>query len=233
MSIFVFLIYVLEKLIEMCIKNIKDIVRYYTMFYGQHKEDEYLATFYPENYIGVCVEVGAYDGINYSNTYHFEKKGWRALCIEPVDESFDKCQKSRKECVNCCISNEDTEDKEFHVFCLNGNTSAISGLEPDQRLIDSHSHLISDRRLCKTKVRSLTSLLDELQYPSNIDFVSIDTENTELDVLKGIDFAKYNIKCFVIENNFNESFCEDYLKQFGYIKIHRIAVNDFFVKSEN
>jgi FkbM family methyltransferase len=203
------------------------------MFYGQHREDEYLLSLFPdnnpENY-KVCIEVGAYDGVNGSNTYHFEQKGWRALCIEPIDVAFQNCLRYRRECVNCCISSEDTEDKTFHIFALNSNLSAISGLEPDQRLIDSHSHLITDRKTCIAKVRSLTSLLDELNYPKNIDFISIDTENTELDVLKGIDFLKYNIRAMVIENNFNEPFCEDYLKQFGYKKIHRIAVNDFFVK---
>lgn len=199
-------------------------------FYGQHREDEFLNTLFPEEYTGVCVEVGAFDGISGSNTYFFECKGWRALCIEPIQVSFDKCKSCRKECVNCCISNEDSEDKDFHIFCLDTNVSAISGLEPDQRLIDSHSHLITDRKLCKVNVRSLTSLLDELKYPTTIDFISIDTENTELDVLKGIDFEKYNIKAMVIENNFNEPFCEDYLKPLGYKKIHRIAVNDFFVK---
>ena len=96
--------------------------------------------------------------------------------------SFQQCESIRKECVNCCISNEDTEDKDFHIFCLNNNNlSAISGLEPDERLIESHSHLITNRETCKVKVRSLTSLLDELCYPKTIDFISIDTENTELD----------------------------------------------------
>jgi FkbM family methyltransferase len=201
-------------------------------FYGQHKEDEYLDTLFPENHIGVCIEIGAYDGISGSNSYFFENKGWRALCIEPILVSFQQCESIRKECINCCISNEDSEDKEFHIFCLNNNNlSAISGLEPDPRLVESHSHLITDRKICNVKVRSLTSLLDELQYPTTIDFISIDTENTELDVLKGIDFEKYNIKIMVIENNFNEPFCEEYLKQFGYKKINRIAVNDFFIKN--
>ena len=201
------------------------------MFYGQHREDEFLNTLFPQQHIGVCLEVGAYDGISGSNTYFFEKKGWRALCVEPIPSSFQKCNSIRKECMNCCISNEDTEeDKDFHIFCLNDNLSAISGLEPDERLIESHSHLITDRQICKVKVRSLTSLLDELNYPTNIDFISIDTENTELDVLKGIDFTKYNIKALVIENNFNEPACADYLQQFGYKKINRIAVNDFFIK---
>lgn len=199
-------------------------------YYGQHREDEFLNTLFPEEYIGVCVEVGAADGINGSNTYFFERKGWRALCIEPIQISFDNCLSCRKECVNCCISSEDSEDKDFHIFCLDTNVSAISGLEPDERLIESHSHLITDRKLCKVKVRSLTSLLDELNYPTTIDFISIDTENTELDVLKGLDFEKYDIKAMVIENNFDEPFCEDYLKPLGYKKIHRIAVNDFFIK---
>lgn len=205
------------------------------MFYGQHKEDEYLSTLFPDELpelSRVCVEVGAYDGVHGSNTYHFEQKGWRALCIEPIDAPFQHCLLYRKECVNCCISSEDAEEKEFHIFCLGENLSAISGLEPDQRLIESHSHLITDRKTCRVKVRSLTSLLDELNYPKNIDFISIDTENTEMDVLKGIDFMKYNIKAMVIENNFNEPFCEEYLKQFGYRKIHRIAVNDFYMKEQ-
>jgi FkbM family methyltransferase len=198
-------------------------------YYGQHGEDSYLSSLFPDK-TGVCIEVGAYDGVTGSNTYYFENKGWRALCIEPIQVSFQTCQKYRKECINCCISYADTEDKDFHIFCLNSNLSAISGLEPDERLIDSHKHLITDRRICKVKVRSLTSLLDELNYPTKIDFISIDTENTELDVLKGIDFNKYDIKCMVIENNFNEPYCEQYLVQFGYKKIHRIAVNDFFMK---
>jgi hypothetical protein len=83
---------------------------------------------------------------------------------------------------------------------------------------------------CNVKVRSLNSLLEELNYPTKIDFISIDTENTELDVLKGLDLNKYEVRLLVIENNFNESHCEDYLKQFGYKRVIRLAVNDFFLK---
>lgn len=200
------------------------------MFYGQHGEDIYIQTLFPDNYIGNCIEVGAYDGISMSNTYHFQQKGWRTLCIEPIKDMFDRCKMIRQECVNCCISDDDYPEKKFTIFHLGNNTSAISSLEPDVRLIQSHAHMITNTSQCQVPVRSLTSLLNELNYPQNIDFVSIDTENTELDVLKGFDLNKYNVKLFVIENNFNEPFCEDYLKQFGYKKINRIAVNDFYIK---
>ena len=88
-------------------------------FYGQHGEDIYIRSLFPDyNYKGVCIEVGAYDGISLSNTYHFEQNGWKCLCIEPIEISFNKCKKIRKECVNCCISDSDKEDKLFHIFTL-------------------------------------------------------------------------------------------------------------------
>lgn len=200
------------------------------MFFGQHLEDEFINFIFSNIEKGVCIDVGAYDGINGSNTYFFEQKGWDCLCIEPIPDSFNKCNKVRKRTVKCCISNTDKPDTEFTVFALGHNLSAISSLIPDERLIESHKHLITDTSKISVSVRSLTSLLDEIGFNKTIDFISIDTENTELDVLKGIDFYKYDIKMLVIENNFNEPFCENYLLNCGYIKIKRIAVNDFYIK---
>jgi len=200
-------------------------------YHGQHGEDIFIETIFPLHTNGVCIEVGAYNGVSMSNTFYFEKLGWRALCIEPIQSAFESCKAIRRECYQCCISDKDSIDKEFTIFNLNGNVSAISSLMPDQRLIDSHSHLITAITTSPVKVRSLNSLLDELNFPKVIDFISIDTENTELDVLKGIDLNVYNVKLFVIENNYNEPFCENYLAAYGYEKINRIAVNDFFHKT--
>lgn len=61
--------------------------------------------------------------------------------------------------------------------------------------------------------------------------VSIDTENTELDVLKGFDINRWKPKLLVIENNYDESFIADYLKPFGYVRDRRVGGNDFFIQS--
>ena len=199
-------------------------------FYGQHQEDVFLATLFPKNYQGVCVDVGAYDGVGMSNTLYFEERGWRCLCIEPIYEEFLKCSQIRKETFNCCIAEADKEDEQiFTVYKIGDSTAAISSLQPDPRLIQSHQHILTSSEERSIKVRSLTSVLDEAGFPRCIDFISIDTENTELDVLKGLDFSKYKVRCFIIENNFNEPMVEDYLYRFGYKKIYRIAVNDFFM----
>ena len=96
------------------------------MFYGQHQEDAFIKQMFPNKPNGVCIEVGAYDGISLSNTKHFEEIGWRSLCIEPIPSAFDKCKTIRKECYQCCISDKDKEDNEFTIFHLNDNLCAIS-----------------------------------------------------------------------------------------------------------
>ena len=200
-------------------------------YVSQHGEDKFLESLFPNDYVGVCVEVGAYNGISLSNTYHFEKKGWKALCIEAIPAQYEECKRVRKESVHAAVSDKDGDTVEFTIFNLGDNQSAISGIEPDQRLIQSHSHMITDTNTISMKTRTLTSILDEYSYPADIDFISIDVENTEIKVLYGLDLNKYNVKCLVIENNFDEPECGEYLKQYGYRKIYRLAVNDFFIKN--
>ena len=67
---------------------------------------------------------------------------------------------------------------------------------------------------------------------SDIDFISIDTEGTELDVLMGLDLEckNYRISMLVVENNHDEDTYEKYLNKFGWQKIERHFVNDFYVR---
>lgn len=202
------------------------------MFYSQFGEDKLLSTYFDNDYKGVCVEVGAYDGITGSNTYHFEQKGWKTLCIEPIPESFNKCKSIRNEVINCCVSDYEKDNIDFTVIRLqDNNTSAISSLKIDERLIESHSSLINNIEKIIVNVKTLNTIFKETRFPKDIDFISIDTENTELEVLKGLDFNIYNVKFLVIENNFNESIVEEYLVTKNFKKILRNAVNDFYVNN--
>jgi len=201
-------------------------------YYSQFGEDRYIAPLFPVGYKGTCVEVGAYDGRSGSNTLHFEQKGWKCVCVEPIPKQYEKCRQIRRIAVNCCVGDKDAEEVPFFVYKVgqNGsNQSAISSLAPDERLIESHKSIIQDSEKILVKVRTLTSILDEVKFPTEIDFISIDTENTELDVLKGFDMNKYKVQIFIIENNYDEPHCEEYLKGFGYRKFVRKGVNDFFI----
>jgi hypothetical protein len=61
-----------------------------------------------------------------------------------------------------------------------------------------------------------------------IDFISIDTEGTELDVIRGFDIDRYGVKLFVIENNYEDDNIELYMNSIGYIKNNRYKINDFY-----
>ena len=63
-----------------------------------------------------------------------------------------------------------------------------------------------------------------------IDFISVDTEGTELEVMEGLDLHKYDVKLLVIENNYNDISIEKYMNSQGYKKDQRYKVNDFYIK---
>lgn len=184
--------------------------------------------YFPKNFTGTCVDVGACLAIWGSNSFYFEKTNWRTLCIEPIPSHCDDLRKYRKNVIQCACGAEN-KMANFEVVYLHNQfqQGAISSLKVDERLIESHKHLYDRRETIQVQVRTLNSILEEYGI-EKVDFISIDTENTELDVLKGFDLVKYKPYLMVIENNFNEPYIEEYLKPFGYIKTERQHVNDFY-----
>ena len=202
------------------------------IFYGQFGTDKQINKYFPEIYKGICVDVGMGEPINGSNTYHFENNGWKCLCVEPNKAYCILGENIRNNILNVACGDHNENDVDFEIFTINGtNQTAISSLQRDERLVESHKSLINDITKTKVNLRTLDDVL--LQYPwiDKIDFISIDTENTELDVLKGFDIKRWNPTLFVIENNFDEPFLGEYLKQFGYSRRERVGVNDFFIKT--
>jgi FkbM family methyltransferase len=199
------------------------------MYYGQFQTDKFIDEYFDPNHVGVCFEIGACDGFIGTNTYYFEQKGWECICVEPNPHYFENLKINRKISLNYACGSENIDDQEFTIFDLGNNQSAISSLSVDQRLVDSHTHLIKNNFTTKVNVRTLDFILDELKFDKKIDFLSIDTEGTEIEVLKGFDIKKWKPKLLVIENNFNDPEIEKYLSTFGYIKNKRIEVNDFYI----
>ena len=202
-------------------------------FNGQFDTDRYIAEYFPENYIGTCLDIGMADAITGNNTYHFEQLGWNCLCVEPNPRYYSMGKLIRKNVENVACGKNNADNIEFEIFTINGdNQGAISSLKVDTRLIQSHKHLINKVEKIPVKVVTLDSLLENHSEIKNIDFISIDTEDTELDVLKGFDINKWKPKLLVIENNFDEPFIGEYLKSFGYVRDRRTGVNDFYILSK-
>lgn len=204
-------------------------------FYGQFDTDKIIKEYFGEKTDGNCIEIGAVDGIYISNTLHFEQIGWNALCIEPNPTYFESLKNNRKNCLNFAITNNNIDDIDFTVVTMNSkNQSSISGLDIDERLIKLHENLGLEPTLSKINVdgRRLDWCIENFFNYETIDFISIDTEGNELDVLKSFDVNRYNIKLMVIENNYNENYVENYLTDLGWVKDKRVEVNDFYIKNK-
>jgi FkbM family methyltransferase len=200
-------------------------------FYGQFNTDSVIKEYFPNLKNGNCIEVGAVDGVFLSNTLHFEQIGWNVLCIEPIPPLFEGCKGNRKNCINYAVTKENKDNIEFTVVTLSdGQKSAISGLEVDNRLIESHHSYNPIKSTINVKGRRLDWCIENYFNYEKIDFISIDTEGSELDVLMSFDVNKYDTKLLIIENNFNDPEIESYLNNLGWSKDKRIAVNDFYIK---
>jgi FkbM family methyltransferase len=224
---------VLVKLVLDEFDKAKSLQKQKNMFFGQFNPpvDFYIKQYFPEGYVGRCIEVGAVDGVFLSNTYHFELNGWECLCVEPIPKYFESLEKNRKNAVRYAATNENSDNREFTVFTMaNANQSSVSGLAVDNRLLVAHEAYRPVQETISVKTRRLDWIIDNHFKGGAIDFISIDTEGNELDVLKSIDLDAYDVKLLIVENNYNDPVIEQYLSEFGWRKDKRVEVNDFYIK---
>ncbi len=151
---------------------------------------------------GFYVEFGADDGIQNSNTYYLNKKfGWHGILAEPNPNRYLELKKNRSGdfISNALIWNE--KDVEFE-FTVAGQLSTIS------KFVES-DFMKKDRKLAtevkvKLKTTDLETVLNNANAPKDIDFLSIDTEGSEFEILENFNFNKYIFKVICVEHNNNE-----------------------------
>jgi FkbM family methyltransferase len=141
---------------------------------------------------------------NGNNTFLFEKIGWSGVCIEPIPSVFEKLKKNRK-CllVNSAISNNNGEDD---FLILEGYTEMLSGLINNynsQHLNRIESEL-NTMGGSKKIIKCNTITFNNLNLPKIIDYVSLDVEGSELEILKTINFENHQINFISVENNYND-----------------------------
>ena len=202
------------------------------MYYGQFNPpvDWLIERFFASGFIGSCVEVGAVDGRYLSNTLHFEESGWQCLCIEPNSYYHEALRRNRKMSMPYAMSDKNEDEVVlYRVQLTNNSFDAATSLVPDEKLLQQLGHMIKGRDEIKVDMRTLDTCLEKTGWLKT-DFVAIDTEGTELTVLKGFDLERWRPRLLVIENNHDTPETTDYLRPRGYHKAIRHEVNDFYIR---
>lgn len=153
---------------------------------------------------GFFVEFGASDGIAGSNTLMLEKdRGWKGVLCEPVPSEFAKLQDNRRNsvCVNAAVSVDDQRQYAFSVVPGQIQLSTISALK--------FSDIHAEKREASTEITvpaiDINDLIERGGPDDNVvDYLSIDTEGGELEILKRTDFDRWRIRSVTVEHNFRQ-----------------------------
>lgn len=163
--------------------------------YSQYRQDVFVAEILMHGRPGVFVDVGARDGKIISNTYLLETEyRWTGLLIEPHPELFAKTEQRNCIRVNAAISDSPEPSLQF-VRLLEepfGNSGLLSTYPHPQHLTDKRHDIIDVQVLPLREVLQQNAICD-------VDYLDLDVEGHELNVLKSIDFAATQIRYLAVE----------------------------------
>ncbi len=189
---------------------------------------------------GFFIEVGANNGFSQSNTYYFERfRGWTGILVEGIPELYQKCilTRPKSRVFNCALVSDNFPEP--YVTMKYANLMSI--VQGSFKSEDCEENYVKEGSEIQNVIpyevtvptRTLTSILDECKL-NEIDFLSLDVEGFELNVLKGLDFNKYRPKYMLIEALEAESReeIEEYISDL-YVQVDRLSCHDFLYKLKN
>jgi FkbM family methyltransferase len=198
------------------------------MNYSQFGQDLKVISYYNNKQNGYFLEIGAADGIHESNTYLLENKyNWSGICVEPVDYQYNELIKNRKcICVNKPIYNESNRVIQF---CKTiPDIRHLSGIK--EHIVIDKVH--NNSSIIELETLSLNDLLNHYNAPCNIDYLSLDTEGSEYEILKSFNFDKYKFGYINVEHNYTEpkrTLLKDLLFKNNYHYVGENYVDDIYV----
>lgn len=178
---------------------------------------------------GFFVEFGATDGIRLSNTYLLERHfDWRGICAEPNPKMFTQLQLNRS-CIvsNACIGPRTGELVDFVLAEEYGGR--VQEMESDMHADKRKAYWSDPSYRATFRTESLHDLLVRLGAPHRIDYLSIDTEGSEFEILEAFPFESWELRLITVEHNFTQTRerIRALLESKGYVRTER-SHDDFY-----
>jgi FkbM family methyltransferase len=174
-------------------------------YYSQANQDKWVLELFKDYENKNYVDVGAMDGILYSNTYALENFRWSGICIEANRNSFNQLNNNRQSInVNCAVT-------DYNGICKISDNGACCH--------------VSEHGTEEIECYRLEDILIKNNCPSIINYLSIDIEGYEYNVLKDFDFSKYFIQVITLEHNLyfegdkNKNLLFDLLTNNGFTRV--------------
>jgi len=234
----------LKKNVPRPIKNILKRALYFGQWdpwqqisWSQEGEDQILRRIFERQSCGFYVDIGAHHPKRFSNTYLFYRKGWTGINVDAMPGSMQAFKKMRPRDINLEFGVGSKEgDFEYYVF----NEPALNGFSKElsyERHSSESNYKVVE--VVKMKMKPLSKILEEY-LPSGqvVDFLSIDIEGLDLDVLMSNDWQRYRPKLVLVEalgSSFSELIESKIGKFMGSLNysIYAKSMNTVFFKDNN
>lgn len=170
--------------------------------HAQLFQDLYVTFRLPGARSGYFVEFGATDGVSLSNTCYLERTlGWTGILAEPMPRWHADLKAARRATIDTrCVWWESGRSLEFVATRETPELSTLAEFAD----ADLHAKARLDGETIRVDSVSLNDLLVEHGAPGTIDYLSIDTEGSELDILSAFDFDRFKVRVLTVEHNYNE-----------------------------
>jgi FkbM family methyltransferase len=191
--------------------------------FSQYGEDLLIWKYFGEKKTGIFVEVGANDPEENSNTLLLERNGWTGILVEPQSTCCERLRQARPKAKLFQVACGSPQQRGKVFLQLKGQTS---------KLVSPASTDLSATRHEEVQLITLDEVLEQAGNP-RIDFLSIDVEGNDLEVLRGFDIPKHRPPLIVIEDDYQSRLeIYRYLKQQGYRLVKRTGSNNWYIPKE-
>jgi len=214
-------------------------IRNFKFFFNnsQFGEDKKIIKLFKEKKYGTYLDLGCFHPIRQNNTYLFHKLGWKGINIDLNPLSIELFNIARPDDINLCMAISDKKGTKDLFF--DNELSSLNTINKNHTLFLKKAFNKINFKKKKIKTNTLNNILKKYKI-NKIDFMNIDIEGNELEVLKKIDFKKIYIKVICIEivnyefysNNIkiNKKKIFQILKKNNYNLRFKTFVNYIFVK---
>lgn len=228
-------LYNFKTLLHYAIAELKRI-SYYQLLknsYSQKGEDLIIDKLLNYKREGLYIDVGASDPNRFSNTKRFYKRGWHGINIEPNPDKFSKFIKKRPRDINLNLGIANTDQRlSFYMFIPN-NVSTFSKKEAESS--KKRGYILE--KVIQVQVRKLENIFAEYVMDKEVDFISIDTEGLDLEVLKSNNYTLFKKPKIICIESLDRTY--DILEQnrllikMGYKKVFDNGLNSIFLLDNN
>lgn len=203
--------------------------------YSQWGEDLVITNFFKNKDNGIYLDIGCFHPFMYSNTCLLHKSGWKGINVDINQTSIDLFNIARPNDTNLCTTIDENK-KEFEMY-YDDAFSPVNTLDKNFYKV-LKNEFFKEKKILVVKSKTIQEIIEVSRLKEEVDYINIDVEGFDYEILKQIDLKKLKVKLISIEThnvdlsaskNFN--LISNFLNKYNFSMYKRIGPTTLYVSN--